>query len=85
MKHGIESIGYHQLAKFVYVYEEEMKFLKIVIPLLNKKLASLQKRYEYFEGIHQSGEATNRQVDKMLKLDEDCLTLKKMIEFITGF
>ena len=43
--------------------------------LLKKELAKLQKRYDTYLDIHESGEATERQEDALLQAENDLRTL----------
>jgi hypothetical protein len=58
----------------IYAYQFTESEFKIIFPMMikaiDKKLASLRKKIDYFEGIKEIGEATNRQNDRLMYYED---------------
>lgn len=77
MKTIIEPDRYNDLLYYA-LSENEMKLLSpLMRKTLEREIEKLSRRYEKYKGIHESGEATEKQQDRLIKIEDELDTITK--------
>jgi hypothetical protein len=78
----IEGTGYRNHTRLLALTEDEAPLLHLALPALKRKLVFLERRYEYFSGLHEAGIATSLQEDRRLYYEELCTLYRDTIRDI---
>lgn len=66
--------------KHANVVELSKSDCKVLLPLLQKAVKPMQKRYDHYKDIHESGEASERQQDALCETEEALTVLGNVID-----
>ena len=73
----------HSWSNYVCLDKEDSQ---IVLQALGPVVGRYYKTYEYYKGIHEAGEATEKQTDKLMKAEENYNTIiylrNQLVEYL---